>query len=119
MQLFQNFAAACGGGRFLGFPHWYQYLKGVTDSKTKLCSPALSSINDVWLILAAIIEIMLRVAALAAVVYVIYGGILYTLSQGEPEKTSKARNTILNALIGLVISLLAASTVTFLAERIN
>ena len=113
LPLITHFAAACKGGGFLGFPHWYEYLPcngGV---------PALTNINDVWLVVAAIIEILLRIAGIVAIVLVIYGGIQYTTSQGEPDKTTKARSTIINALTGLAIAILAASLVAFVAGRFH
>lgn len=106
----------CSGGSFLGFPTWYKYLPGHIDDNGT-CSPELGSLSNVWLVVAALIEIMLRVAALLAVGLVIYGGISYMTSQGEPDKTAKARGTIINALVGLVIAVIAATTVGFIAGR--
>jgi len=103
---------------FLAFPPWYAYLKGVQDAQG-VCTPAITGLNDIWLIVAAGIEIMLRIAAIAAVAMVIYGGISYTLSQGDPEKVAKAKNTIINAAVGLVIAIIAAATVGFIAGSIK
>ena len=50
---------------------------------------------------------------------VIYGGIEFIMSQGEPDKANKARGTVINALIGLVIAVAAATLVTFIAGRFN
>jgi hypothetical protein len=118
-MLLTLFAKSCPGGTFFGFPKWYKYLPGTVDPNSGLCTPKLTSLSGIWLILAAIIEIMIRVAAIVAVAFVIYGGISYITSQGEPEATSKARGTIVNALIGLAIAILAASIVTFIAESIT
>lgn len=124
--LFGKAGDACNfsSSSFLGFPHWYQFLKGVqvatdtTDSSSPLvCNPQLTHLADVWLILAAVLEILLRVAALVAVAFIIYGGITYITSQGNPEDTAKGRNTILSALIGLVIAVIAAAVVAFIAGR--
>ena len=104
---------------FLGFPTWYHYLPGVVDATTGKCAPQLGSLSDIWLILAAVIEILLRVAALAAVVMVIYGGVKYITSQGEPEATANARGTIINALIGLLLAVMAAAFVSFIAGSIH
>jgi hypothetical protein len=117
VMLLHIFAATpCPGGEFLGFPKWYKYLNGVTD-KNGLCSPQLSSISDIWLIVAAFIEALLRLAAIAAIVFVIYGGIQYVTSQGDPAKTAQARSTIINALVGLIIAVGAITGVTFVAGR--
>lgn len=111
---------------FLGFPYWYSYLPGVQalidpsspGSGTK-CVPQLTDFTNIWLIVAAIIEILLRIAALAAVAFVIYGGIQYTTSQGDPDGTRKARDTIVNALVGLAVAIMAAAIVAFVAGRFN
>ncbi len=119
-ELLAHFAdVGCKGGSFLGFPTWYKYLPGTTDPTTGLCSPQLNRLSDVWLILAAVIEILLRVAAIVAVIFVIYGAIAYVVSQGEPDKTGKAKSTIVNALVGLAISVMAAAIVTFISRSIT
>ncbi len=45
----------------------------------------------------------LAIAGALAVVFVIIGGIKYATSSGDPQAATKARNTILYALIGLVV----------------
>lgn len=120
LSLLSRFAASCGGGSFLGFPHWYQYLNCQTvkvQGQPTQQLPQLDHINDIWLIVAAIIEILLRVAGIAAIILVIWGGAQYMTSQGEPDKTNKAKTTIMNALIGLLIAILAAAIVDFIAGR--
>ncbi len=64
-----------------------------------------------------IINVVLGVLALVAVVMIIVGGISYTTSQGDPTKATKARNTILYSIIGLVISLLAFAIVNFVIQE--
>jgi len=103
------------GGGLLGLPHWYKYLNGVQTAYG--CTPQLRALSDVWLVAAAIIEILLRVAAIAAIVFVMVGGIQFINSHGDPGATKKARETAVNALIGLVISIAAAGVVTFVAGR--
>ncbi len=103
----------------LGLPTWYKYLGGqdFEDSETgvRSCQPVLSSISAVWRIGAAVIDMLLRVAALVAIGFVVYGGISYTLSQGQPDKTKQALQTIINALVGLVIAIVATAVVQFIA----
>lgn len=108
-------AAPCAGGGFLGFPPWYEYLEGVqTDFG---CTPQLKKLSDVWLIGLAMLEIMLRLVAVISVFVVLYGGVKYITSQGDPGNTKKARETIINALIGLVIAVSATAVVSFVAGR--
>lgn len=94
-------------------PTWYEYL----PTSPGTCSPALQHLTDIWLVVAAIIDILLRLASLAAIVFIIYGGVLYVTSQGSPDTTSKAKSTIVDALIGLVLALVASLVVSFIAEQ--
>lgn len=116
--LISHFGNACSGGGFLFFPTWYKYLPGNVDANG-LCSPKLTSLNDVWLIIAAILEILLRLAALMAVGFIIYGGFEYITSQAEPANVEKARKTIINALVGLIIAILATAIIGFLAGSVS
>jgi hypothetical protein len=104
--------------RIFGFPTWYEYLPGQVDASGN-CSPSLANLADIWLIVAAIIEILLRVAALVAVIFVIYGGISMITSEGDPQKTANARNTIINSLVGLAIAVMAAAIISFIAGSIS
>ena len=106
---------------FFGLPPWYKYLEmqESTDDGTglKSCQPALNGINDIWKIVAAVLELLLRIATLIAIGFIVYAGILYTTSQSSPDKTKQALKTIINALAGLVISIAAAALVSFVAGK--
>lgn len=123
-SLFLFIADACQPrSDFFGIPTWYKYLEGAsqTDSLTGsvTCTPQLVSVQDAWLIGAAVLDILLRVAALLAVAYIVVGGIQYIRSQGQPDATQTAKNTIVNAIVGLVIAVTATVLVTFIAGRFN
>lgn len=115
------FAAGCQSGNFFGFPPWYKYL-GKNDVNVDLaggnvCSPRLDSLNDFWLIGLAVVEILLRVAILAAIAYVLLSGVKYVTSRGNTDKTEAAKKTLVDALIGLIIAISATAVVTFIAGR--
>ena len=102
---------------FLSFPTWYEYLP--LNATSTGCQPAFTSISDVWLIVAAIIDILLRIGAIVAVGMVIYGGIMYTISSGSAENVTKAKTIIINSMIGLAISITATAVITFIAGSIH
>ncbi len=108
---------------FFGLPLWYKYLdqQTVRDSTSgvDVCNAKLNGISDIWLIVAAVIEALLRVASLVAIGFTIYGGIQYMISQGAPDKTKQSQATVINAFVGLVISIVAAAIVSFIAGRFN
>ncbi len=66
-----------------------------------------------------IVDDLLKIAGLVAVVYVITGGIKLTTSQGEPDKTKMARESIINALIGLVVAVVAAAVVSYIGSQLS
>lgn len=113
IALFSKFAAdTCTTSHFLAFPRWYEYLKTTPYPD---CSPQITSLSDVWLIVAAVVDILLRLAALVAVFGVVYGGVLYVTSEGDPERTTKARNVLIYAFAGLIIAIIATALVSFIA----
>jgi len=100
---------------FFGLPTWYKYL----DVKAPACSiDNLAIPGDLTLIALAVAEVLLRVAGIVAVVYVIYGGVEYVLSQGDPGKTKDALQTIVNSVVGLVIALTATGIVAFIGSQL-
>lgn len=116
-----QFFAACNSTTYFGIPTWYKYL-GETTSESDagtLCVPQVTAISDVLLIGAAVLEMLVRVAAMIAIMMIIWGGIKYITSQGEPDKTEQARGTIINGIVGMVIAIAATATITFLAGAVN
>jgi hypothetical protein len=102
---------------FLGFPTWYKYIIDPASSTTE-CILKFDPRTDIPKLLLAVFEIILRVGGLVAVGFIIYGGIQYLISQGEPEKTKGARTTIINALVGLFISMSAVAIVNLIGKNI-
>ena len=102
------------------FPHWFEYLDGKTDALGK-CVPTFdpNQINDLWGIGLAGIDILLYVVGFVSVGFIIYGGFVYMTSNGEPDRTKGAKDTILNALIGLVVAIVASSVVSFIGNSIK
>ncbi len=59
------------------------------------------------------------VAGSLALVMIIVGGINYSTSMGDPGKVAKAKNTILYAVIGLVVVIFAFAITSFLNQELN
>lgn len=105
---------------FLAFPTWYKYLDPQFDGATGECKINVAFDNipqTIPKILLAVIEIMLRIGAIVAIVFVVVGGVRLVTSQGQPEATASARKTIINALLGLVIAVSATALVVFIGGR--
>lgn len=65
-----------------------------------------------------IINILLFVLGFIAVLMIIIGGIRYVTSGGDTSAISGAKNTILYAIIGLVIALMAFAIVNFVLNSL-
>lgn len=65
-----------------------------------------------------IVKIVLMIAAMLAVVFVAYGGFKYTTSNGDPQGIKSAKDTILAAIVGLVIAVSAFMLVNFVGSRL-
>jgi len=59
------------------------------------------------LLLDRVITLLLWGAGVAAVIYLLWSGILYITAGGDEAKAGKARTGIVNAVIGIVIIILA------------
>ena len=66
-----------------------------------------------------ILTVVFTVIGMVAVVMIILGGVNYATSQGDPAKATKAKNTIMYAVIGLVITLLAIAIVNFVLSSLQ
>jgi len=108
------FGAGCST-TFFGIPTWYEYL--TLDGQCHVSNFVVP--DSFGLIFLALLDILLRIAGLVSVGYIVFGGIQYITSQGEPDKTKHAQQTIINALIGLVVAVIAAALVAFLGNSLG
>lgn len=72
---------------------------------------AKSSTGDAGGIVKRIISILLFIIGALAVIMLIYGGIQYATSSGDSGRVSKAKNTIMYSIVGLVLAVVAFALV--------
>lgn len=75
--------------------------------------------SDLRDILVRFVQIFFSFLAIIAVVMIIYGGFLWMTSAGNEEKISKAKKTLVNAIIGLILILSAFAIVQFVLNEIG
>ncbi len=78
----------------------------------------LLQLDDLASIIKTILNLAFGLAGLIAVFYLIYGGYLY-ITSGGGEGAENAKKTILNAVIGLIVILVAFALVNFVWSRIT
>lgn len=70
-------------------------------------------------IVTNVINTMIFVTGIVAVVFIIIGGIRYIVSQGDEKSINGAKNTVLYAVIGLIIAILAFAIVNFVLNGLR
>ncbi len=76
-------------------------------------------INIIFQLAANLIRILLWISGVAAVAIFIIAGIMYMTSSGDPARTAKAKSTITNAVIGLVLVMSAYSIITLISGKVG
>lgn len=119
INLLSNFAACPDTSKF-GIPTWYKYLDAqeINGDCRLLVDANLTDLDSLLGIGLAAVEILLFFAGIIAVGFIIYGGFRYMISQGEPENTKIAKDSVLNAVIGLIIAILATGIVRFIGSNL-
>lgn len=74
--------------------------------------------NDPNKMLSNVLNTAYAFAGLVAVGFIIYGGITYATSAGDPSKVKKASSTLLYSIVGLVVVVLAAAITNFVLGNI-
>lgn len=66
-----------------------------------------------------IINVGISIGGVLAIFFIVVGGIQIATSQGDPSKFSKGKNTILYAVIGLIVMLVAYAIVVFVSQSLG
>jgi len=130
------FAATFGGGamtiaapqptyactdRLLTFPAWYKGLQN-PDPDCTIRSPtelAGGYQEMIATILLNVTEIILQAVGYVSVAFIIVGGFKYITSAGSPDGMTKSRKTIINAVVGLIISIFSVAIVNLISGAIT
>lgn len=117
-------ASPCDNNRFLTMPPWY---RGVASGSN--CDIDLNNLRGddrlggsigTFLVIVGlnIVEILMHIAAYTAAAFIIVGGFKYMTSMGSADGNVKGRKTIMNAVIGLIISMIAITVVSYIVNAL-
>ena len=90
--------------------------KGNVGTGTDFCDNSNDTAFD---LIKTIINVMLSIAGIIAVIMIIIGGIRYVTSSGEQANVKGAKDTILYAVVGLVITIMAFAVVNFVLGKLS
>ncbi|MFZ2545320.1 MAG: hypothetical protein WAW80_05060 [Candidatus Saccharimonadales bacterium] len=120
--------AGCDNGTITFFPRWYD---GLCDKNGNIVSPGPGKSSNTadataksfssWISIIAlnIVAMLLYAVGYVSLGFVIFGGFKFMISGDNSSGTVAARKTITNALIGLVLSIMAVAIVSFIADAIG
>jgi hypothetical protein len=87
---------------------------GVLQSKPTGAQTQLFGDNSIFQTVA---NILIFIVGAVAVIMLIIGGLRYVLSSGDDKAVQGAKNTILYAIIGVVVAILAFAAVNFVVTQ--
>ena len=77
--------------------------KAITDG----CSDTDVTMDNVWIWVGTVTTWLLMAVGAISVIFIIIGGVKYATSGGDADKVKSAKNTLLYAIVGLAVALLA------------
>jgi hypothetical protein len=115
-----SYAVSCEG-RLLTFPAWYNGLAKADGNTCQMKSPTEAGgiSNYIWTIALNIVDMILQLVGYISVGFIIFGGYKYMISAGSPDGMVKARKTITNAVVGLVLSIFSVAIVNLVAGTLR
>jgi apolipoprotein N-acyltransferase len=71
------------------------------------------------IVIGAVIKTVLGVVGIVFLVLMVYAGFIWMIARGDEGKVEKAKNTIINCIIGVVIVVGAYAITSFIIDRLN
>lgn len=88
-----------------------------TGASTNNCSSASVNNNDIGKAAREIVTLFSIIVGVVSILMIIYGGFRYITSGGDSGKVGNAKNTLIYAIVGLVIVALAQLIVHFVLNQ--
>ena len=82
------------------------------------CSNSNATSTDLSGFIRRIVNILLFIVGAVSVIMIVVGGLRYTLSGGDSSSVSSAKNTVLYAIVGLVVAFMAYAIINFVLKNL-
>jgi hypothetical protein len=76
----------------------------------------ITNVASLLIILGNVARILIWLAGALAVIFIIVGAIFYITSAGDPGRIKRAKDILVNAGVGLMLTVTAYAVVTFIAK---
>ena len=85
-----------------------------SNSDSAVCKSQGDSATNM---ITTVINILLYLVGIIAVIMIVIGGVRYTTSNGNATHVKEAKDTILYAIVGLIVAMMAYAIVNFVVGR--
>jgi type IV secretion system pilin len=83
------------------------------------CTGTKNQGQDLTVVFKTVVNILLFIVGAVAVIMLVIGGLRYVTSNGDQNAVTGAKNTILYAIIGIVVAFLAYAAVQFVTSQLE
>jgi cytochrome bd-type quinol oxidase subunit 2 len=91
----------------------------INQGANAACAGACNTGATVGSIFHSLANVLIFVAGAISVIMIIIGGIRYATSNGDSKATTAAKDTILYAVIGVVVAIASFAIVNFVTKNIK
>jgi hypothetical protein len=100
---------------------------GTPDSNNPIaagsaCAKANGTSNNLFAqggVFQTIANTLIFIVGAVAVIFLIIGGLRYVISNGDPKNVSAAKDTILYAIVGIVVAIVSFALVSFVINALQ
>lgn len=93
---------------------------GINFGKSADCSSTADGEEDAVVHIARnIVDALTLIVGIISVIMIIFGGLRYIVSGGDSAKVTGAKNTLLYAIVGLLIAISAQELITFITANFS
>lgn len=89
------------------------------NNDSQVCAERKANNNTLPTLLKNVINLLLIVIGIISVIMIVIGGFRYTTSAGDAGQTKSARDTIIYAIVGLVIAIMSFALVNFVLNNLK
>lgn len=98
--------------------HLFSQIQNCPDGKGQNCFTNVPQVSADQGSLTVVLSLVFGVLAAVAVIIIVIQGIKFSTSQGDPQKATDARKSIIYAIVGLIVALSAEVVVRLIISRI-
>jgi len=91
----------------------------ITTGLTQACQTACNTSSTLPQVLGNVADVLIFLIGAVSVIMIIVGGLRYVLSNGDSKNAAAAKDTILYAVVGVVVAIAAYAIVKFVLDNIH